>query len=128
MRLFAINSLAIGLHIGPCELSAVRLSDGWLSSLGILVYIAGQDLITEHDVIQDSDIPRIQAKYVRLISCIHFDTNITGLDSVLYLFCMLQAFIGIGLQSFSLTSNFRVQETSIIQKSFSTMSLVDNLI
>ena len=68
MRLFGINSLAIGLHIGPC---AVRLSDGWLSSLGILVYIAGQDLITEHDVIQDSDIPRIQAKYVRLISCIH---------------------------------------------------------
>ena len=125
MRLFAINSLAIGLHIGPCELSAVRLSDGCLSSLAC---IAGQDLITEHDVIQGSDIPRIHAKYVRLISCIHFDTNITGLDSVLYLFCMLQAFIGIGLQSFSLTSNFRVQETSIIQKSFSTMSLVDNLI
>ena len=100
MRLFGINSLAIGLHIVVRHGCAVRLSDGCLSSLWVSSCIAGQDLITEHDVIQGSDIPRIQAKYVRLISItssFHF-------------------------------SNFRVKETSIIQKSFSKMSFVDNLI
>ena len=51
-----------------CILARVLMA-GW--AVWVSSCIAGQDLITEHDVIQGSDIPRIQAKYVHLISCIH---------------------------------------------------------
>ena len=111
MRLFPINSLAIGLHIVPW-LCAVRLSDGCLSRLWVSSCIAGQDLITEHDVIQGSDIPRIQAKYVHLLSCIHSDTNIAGTSIELVYFCLYLTHIiaFIGCSHILISHSFRVQD------------------